>query len=90
MDQRDPARQPEEEYVDRQETEWSDPAEPNTFPNGNTVEADRSDAEADHGADRPPTPEEEAFAPEHADPAAAEASKEAMERGASVKGEGEI
>jgi hypothetical protein len=59
-------------------------------PTEETVAADRRDA-AEHGhADRMPTPEEEAAAPTATDPAAAKAYEEALERGANVKGEGEI
>jgi hypothetical protein len=90
MDNADPRTQAEEEYVDRQDDEWADPAEPNTFPSGGTVEADRADARSDHDADRPPTPDEEEAAPEAVDPAVAEAYEDAMERGAKVKGEGAI
>jgi hypothetical protein len=90
MQPRDPAHQAEEEYVDQQDKEWRHPAEPNTFPSGDTVEADRADARSDHRADRAPTPEEEAAAPREVDPAVAEAYQEANERGANVTGEGEI
>ena len=56
-----------------------------------TVKADESDAEAPHRADRMPTPAEEAAADgNELDPDVAEAYEEAMERGANVKGEGEI
>jgi hypothetical protein len=49
------------------------------------------DAAAAHDADRPPTPEEERIADEQElDPEVAEAYEEANERGAHVKGEGEI
>lgn len=57
-----------------------------------TVEADEVDARHRHGADREPTAEEEARAdalpevPEHS----AESYREAAERGANVKGEGQI
>ncbi len=64
----------------------SDPTDPDDA----TTEADEADAQASHGADRPPTAEEEAAAPESVDPKVAEAHKEANERGAAVKGEGEI
>jgi hypothetical protein len=44
-----------------------------------------------HEADREPTPEEEAVADKHPlDPEAAKAYEEAIERGANLKGEGEI
>lgn len=56
-----------------------------------TVAADEADAQAAHGADRMPTPEEEAVAERtELDPAVAEAYEDAIERGANVKGEGEI
>lgn len=86
----DPAKQAEEAYVEQQDTEWADPDEPNTVPSGDTVDADRADAKSQHDADRMPTPEEEAAAPAEADPKAAAAYEEAIERGADVKGEGEI
>jgi len=56
-----------------------------------TTEADETDAQAAHQADRPPTSEEEAAAERTSlDPKVAEAYEDAMERGANVKGEGEI
>ena len=56
-----------------------------------TRSADQSDAEAAHEADRMPTPEEERLAEsQELDPSVAESYKEAAERGANVKGEGEI
>jgi hypothetical protein len=56
-----------------------------------TVEADERDARAAHGADRPPTPEEEEMAERtEVDPDVAKAYEEAAERGANVKGEGQI
>lgn len=56
-----------------------------------TVDADEHDARAAHGADRMPTPEEEAAAERNTlDPEVAKAYEEAAERGANVKGEGEI
>ncbi len=56
-----------------------------------TVAADESDAKAEHRADRMPTPEEEAAAERNQlDPSVAEAYEDAIERGANVKGEGEI
>lgn len=59
--------------------------------NPETVAADEADARASHGADRMPTPEEEAAAERNQlDPDVAEAYEEAIERGANVKGEGEI
>jgi hypothetical protein len=56
-----------------------------------TVDADEHDARATHVADRMPTPEEEAAAERNQlDPEVAKAYEEAAERGANVKGEGEI
>ena len=55
-----------------------------------TVRSDEADANAAHDADRPPTPEEEAAAPTQVDPQVAEAYEAAMDRGAAVKGEGQI
>lgn len=86
----DPANQAEAAYVEQNDTEWADPDEPNTVPSGDTVDADRRDAKAAHDADRPPTAEEEAEAPTKADPKVAKAYEEANERGANVKGEGQI
>ena len=81
----------EQEYQELQGTEYKDPDAPNTFPAGDTVQADRRDATAGHEPDRMPTPEEERLADQQPlDPEVAEAYEEALERGASVKGEGEI
>ncbi len=56
-----------------------------------TVEADETDAHAEHAADRMPTADEEKAAEGTTlDPGVAEAYEESMERGANVKGEGEI
>jgi hypothetical protein len=56
-----------------------------------TKKADRKDAKAEHDADRPPTPEEERDVEgRKVDPDVAEAYEDAMERGANVKGEGQI
>lgn len=56
-----------------------------------THEFDQEDAQASHGADRMPTPEEERIADGlELDPDVAESYKEAVERGANVKGEGKI
>ena len=57
-----------------------------------TVAADERDATVAHDADRAPTADEEVEAERRDDlpPAAAEAYKEAIERGAAVKGEGQI
>jgi hypothetical protein len=57
-----------------------------------TVEADERDAQAEHDADRAPTPDEEAAAERNpqVSPESAEAYQEALERGADVAGEGQI
>ena len=56
-----------------------------------TREAEREEAAAAHAADRAPTAEEEADAGEHAvDPDVREHYEEMIERGAEVKGEGEV
>ena len=63
-----------------------------TRPDIETEETEEKDAKAAHAADRAPTPEEDQVAPgkEDLDPEAAARYKEAIERGADVKGEGEI
>jgi len=66
--------------------------EPDTTPDDQTVAEDERDARAAHQADRPPTAEEEAAA-EQAPPVSPESSEayaESIERGAKVKGEGQI
>ena len=70
-------------------TEPTEPDVENLDPD--TIEADERDARAEHHPDRPPTPEEEEAA-ERAGMSdrTAEAYKEAAERGANVKGEGQI
>jgi hypothetical protein len=56
-----------------------------------TTAVDEDDAQAAHVADRAPTPEEERLAEENElDPKVAEAYEAANERGANVKGEGQI
>ena len=56
-----------------------------------TRQVDEEDARASHGADRMPTPDEERRADElELDPDVAESYDEAIERGANVKGEGQI
>jgi hypothetical protein len=59
-----------------------------------TVEAERSDAYRSHGADRPPSQDEEGAAEEGAasvdEPEVAKHEKEMDSLGADVKGEGEI
>ena len=82
--------QPEEAYVAENDTEWQDDSAPNTFPSGDTLDADRRDAGAAHAADAMPTDDEEAAAPTKVDPDVAEAYEDAIERGANVKGEGQI
>lgn len=79
------------EYAERNDEEWQDPAEPNTFPSGETAKADRRDARAEHDPDREPTPDEERDVEgRRVDPDVREAYEDAMERGANVKGEGQI
>lgn len=60
-------------------------------PQAATEEAEEQDAHVAHIADRMPTPDEEAAA-ERSElaPSVAESHKEAIERGAEIKGEGEI
>ena len=63
---------------------------PPTTPDKDSIKEDRAALDADHAADRMPTPEEEAAA-ERApdlDPEVAESYKDAMERGAAQEGEG--
>jgi uncharacterized protein YjbJ (UPF0337 family) len=57
-----------------------------------TIEAEERDASASHRADRGPTTQEAADADRHPDvpPESAAAYKEALERGANVKGECQI
>lgn len=91
MPDKDPAHQPEPEYVEEQDREWHDAEPPNTFPSGETLKADRRDARAEHDPDREPTPDEESeVRGKTADPAVAAAYREATERGASQQGEGRI
>jgi hypothetical protein len=83
------------EFTDQAEGEYVDlagegGAGPGTIPSGDTLEADRRDAIIHGHADRMPTAGEEAAAPDHVDPSAAGAYEEALERGARVKGEGQI
>jgi hypothetical protein len=62
-----------------------------TTPDEGTVRADERDATKEHSADRPPTEEEAEDAEQlELDPKTAEAYREATERGANVKGEGQI
>lgn len=85
------ADRPEGEQVAPEDREWQDATLPNTVPSGDTLEADRRDATVEGSADDPPTPDEEQAAP--AGPVSrdvAEAERAAAERGANVKGEGQI
>jgi hypothetical protein len=63
-----------------------------TEPDDHTTAEDERDAHARHEADRPPTADEEEAAGRDPSlsPESAEAYKEALERGAAVKGEGQI
>ncbi|MGZ4682956.1 MAG: hypothetical protein ACXV8G_10905 [Acidimicrobiales bacterium] len=56
------------------------------------VEEEEREAQAGHGADRPPTAEEEEAAERNAElpPGSAKAYEEAIERGADIVGEGQI
>ncbi|HUS61300.1 MAG TPA: hypothetical protein VMY34_03825 [Acidimicrobiales bacterium] len=66
-------------------------SDPVTDPsNDPATTAAKRDAQAPHDADRPPTPDEETAAPTEVDPAVAEDYREATERGAKVRGEGQI
>lgn len=66
-------------------------SDPDTTPSDDpaTTAAER-DAQAPHDGDRAPTPDEERAAPTEVDPDVAEAHREAIERGANVRGEGQI
>jgi len=63
---------------------------PATTPNKQSIREDRKDLDAEHKPDRAPTAEEEAIADRHGEVAedVASAYEEALERGASQKGEG--
>jgi hypothetical protein len=65
---------------------------PDTTPDDQTLAEDERDAKASHQADRAPTAEEEreADANPPVSEESAEAYAEAIERGADVKGEGQI
>ena len=67
-------------------------SEPDTTPDDQTVAEDEHDARAEHQADRAPTPEEEQAADANppVPPASSKAYTEAIERGAAVKGEGQV
>jgi len=62
-----------------------------TEPDDATVAEERVDAKAPHAADRRPTPKESELADENElDESVADNYRQANERGARVKGEGEI
>jgi hypothetical protein len=71
--------------------EQAEPAR-DTVPAAATTEQEEREFRAGHHADRVPTPEEEQAADEHGpvDPAVSAHAREAAQRGANVKGEGEI
>jgi hypothetical protein len=76
---------------DSQRVEQAEPVR-DTVPVSATTEEEEREFHAGHHADRPPTPEEEADAEAHGplDPEVAAQARAAAERGARVKGEGEI
>ena len=86
----DPAHEAEAAYVEQQETEWADGGLPNTFPSGDTVQADRRDAQAAHEPDRMPTADEAEAGDRPVDPAVAAAYREATQRGVDQEGEGKF
>lgn len=87
----DPADEPEEEYRALQADEWQDAESPETFPSGDTVRADRRDADKEHAPDRPPTADEAERAEAlDVDPDVAAAYREATARGVEQEGEGRI
>ncbi|HEY9559117.1 MAG TPA: hypothetical protein VIR58_20440 [Acidimicrobiales bacterium] len=63
---------------------------PPTIPDKDSIREDRAALKDDHGADRMPTPDEEAAAERSGDldPEVADSYKEAIERGAAQEGEG--
>jgi hypothetical protein len=63
-----------------------------TTPNERTKQAERAERNAEHGADRAPTPDEEKVArsQDDLDPEVAEDYREMTRRGADSKGEGRI
>jgi hypothetical protein len=65
---------------------------PDTTPDDQTVAEDELDAKAAHKADRAPTPDEEREAEKNppVSDESASAYAESIERGANVKGEGQI
>ena len=74
-----------------QRIEQAEPAR-DTVPAAATTEEEERESRAGHEADRMPTPEEEAAAEAHGplDPEVSAQARAAAERGANVKGEGEI
>lgn len=77
--------------ADKARIEQAEPVH-DTVPVSRTTEEEAKEFRAAHRPDRPPTPEEEALADEHGplDSSVAASAREAAERGANVKGEGEI
>lgn len=71
-------------------TDYMSNQDSGTTPSEATRAAEEAEAAASHQADRPPTAEEEQAAPEQASPETAKDYKEMAERGAEVKGEGQI
>ncbi len=61
-----------------------------TNPSDETRAAEEAQAQASHRADRPPTAEEEKAAPTSASPETGKSFEEMAEKGANVKGEGEL
>lgn len=61
-----------------------------TEPNAGTQQAEEEEAKAPHDADRPPTSEEDSAAPTEADPGVASNFEDMAQKGANVKGEGEL
>lgn len=61
-----------------------------TTPSEATKAEEAAEAQAEHSAGRAATEEEAAAAPDHASPETEKAYKEMTERGAGVKGEGQI
>jgi hypothetical protein len=87
---RGPADEPEALYVERNDDEWHDAELPDTVPSGATLEADRLDAVAAAGPG-PIDPDAADKAPSGpVPPSVREAAIAAAERGAKVRGEGQI
>ena len=61
-----------------------------TTPSDATKAEEELEAQAPHTADRPPTSEEDSEAPTETSPETEKAYKEMTEKGAAVKGEGEL